>query len=214
MAFSLKRSLETKTRNRPIVIVSGLPRSGTSMMMQMLEAGGMPVMTDHARKADDDNPRGYYEFERVKKMKDDTSWLDNCHGKAVKIVSSLLYHLPGDNRYKLIFMRREMEEILASQKVMLQRAGQEEGRLGGRAMAEKLEEHLIKIEGWLKRQRNIKTLFLSYNDVLRDPHEGARRLIGFIGLKSDTAKIAGSIDLLLYRKRKPGRQTEQCKATY
>ena len=112
-----------------MAIVSGLPRSGTSMMMQMLEAGGMEVLTDGIRQANEDNPRGYYEFERVKQIKEDPGWLEEAQGKVVKMVSMLLFDLPAGYRYRIVFMRREMREILTSQRVMLERLGQ--GDTGG-----------------------------------------------------------------------------------
>src|SRR5438045_2458230 len=95
-----------------IIIVSGLPRSGTSLMMQMLENGGVDVVTDNVRTADADNPRGYYEFEPVKKIKQDTSWLPATRGKAFKMVSQLLYHLPPSERYRVLFMERDLDEML------------------------------------------------------------------------------------------------------
>src|SRR5215211_3521881 len=106
-----------------LTIVSGLPRSGTSMMMRMLETGGLPVLTDHVRTPDDDNPNGYYEFEAVKQTKEDDSWLEGTEGKAVKMVYRLLYDLPADHSYRVLFMRRKLEEVLASQRVMLERHG-------------------------------------------------------------------------------------------
>ncbi len=106
-----------------IIIVSGLPRSGTSLMMQMLDRGGIPVVTDQVRVADDDNPRGYYEFEAVKRTKQDSSWLTGARGRAVKLVSSLLYDLPPTERYRVLFMQRELEEVLESQEKMLARLG-------------------------------------------------------------------------------------------
>ena len=108
--------------NSVITIVSGLPRSGTSMMMRMLEAGGMEVVTDNIRKANGDNPHGYFEFEKVKKIKEDSSWLDETFGKVFKMVSMLLYELPSDKNYKIIFMKRNMKEIMASQRIMLKKA--------------------------------------------------------------------------------------------
>ena len=104
-----------------IIIVSGLPRSGTSLMMQMLDNGGVPVVTDHIRTADTDNPRGYYEFEQVKKIKEDVSWLPETRGKAFKMVSQLLYELPASERYRIIFMERDLDEMLLSQEKMLAR---------------------------------------------------------------------------------------------
>src|SRR5271169_2606440 len=104
-----------------ITIVSGLPRSGTSLMMQMLDNGGVTVVTDNVRAADTDNPRGYYEFEQVKKIKEDVSWLPETRGKAFKMVSQLLYELPSSQRYRIIFMERDMDEMLLSQEKMLAR---------------------------------------------------------------------------------------------
>ena len=106
-----------------ITIVSGLPRSGTSMMMQVIEAGGIPALTDNPRARDEDNPQGYYEFEPVKQTRDDPSWVPGARGKVVKMVYRLLYDLPGDQDYRVIFMRRNIDEVLTSQKKMLQRSG-------------------------------------------------------------------------------------------
>ena len=103
-----------ETKDETITIVSGLPRSGTSVMMQMLDAGGLPALTDHIRRADEDNPRGYYELEAVKKIKEDSSWLESCHGKVFKMVSLLLYNLPADKQYKVVFMKRDMDEMNVS----------------------------------------------------------------------------------------------------
>src|SRR5574340_974338 len=110
--------------NNTITIVSGPPRSGTSMMMKMLEAGGMEVIVDNVRQADDDNPHGYYELEKVKQIKEDTSWLESVQGKAVKMVSMLLYDLPADRTYNILFMKRDLAEILVSQRIMLERKGE------------------------------------------------------------------------------------------
>src|SRR5574337_153211 len=105
------------TKDDVITIVSGLPRSGTSMMMQMLHRGGIPAVTDEIRSADEDNPKGYYEFEPVKKTKEDASWLARAGGKVVKMVYRLLYDLPGDYAYHVVFMRRNLREVIASQNV-------------------------------------------------------------------------------------------------
>src|SRR5436190_8775031 len=106
-----------------IIVVSGLPRSGTSLMMQLLDAGGVEVVTDNLRSADADNPRGYYEFEKVKQVKRDASWLPGVRGKAVKMVSQLLLDLPPTERYRVVFMERDFEEMLDSQERMLRRLG-------------------------------------------------------------------------------------------
>src|SRR5262245_3326165 len=107
--------------NELITIVSGLPRSGTSLMMQIIKAGGLPALTDEVRAEDEDNPRGYLEFERVKKLRQDQAWLNDARGKAVKMVHLLLYDLPQDRQYQVVFMRRDLREVLASQKRMLVR---------------------------------------------------------------------------------------------
>jgi hypothetical protein len=137
--------------SREICIVSGLPRSGTSLMMQMLEAGGMEVAIDYIRRADEDNPKGYYELEVVKRIKEDTSWLDGMAGKVFKIVSMLLYYLPHDRYYKIIFMRRKMEEILASQHVMLLRQGKTPKTEQEADIRTLFEQHLQHVCHWLTR---------------------------------------------------------------
>ena len=196
-----EKTLAKRRRDNTIVIVSGLPRCGTSMMMQMLEAGGMSLVTDHIRMPDEDNPRGYYEFEKVKKIREDASWLENCHGKAFKMVSSLLYHLPVDKNYKVIFMRRKMQEILASQKVMLQRLGRESSDVSDEKMAENFEKHLRDVEDWLSRQSNIEVVYINYNEVIHDPHENVRLVSRFLGDRLNPDKMADVAEKSLYRKR-------------
>ena len=185
-----------------IVIVSGLPRCGTSMMMQMLEAGGILPMTDHIRKADEDNPKGYYEFEKVKKIKEDASWLESCYGKAFKMVSALLYYLPNDKRYKVIFMKREMAEMLASQNKMLQRKGQNSDTISDEEMSKKLHKHLRKVEEWLANQNNIDVIYINYNDVINNSYENAQLVNQFVNGRLDVEKMAGSVKTSLYRQRK------------
>src|SRR5215813_2579369 len=120
LAKLFSREPNGKDRAQPIIVVSGLPRSGTSMMMKMLAAGGLPVLVDAIRAADDDNPNGYFEFEPVKQLADgQNEWLTEAGGKVVKIISALLEYLPKSYHYKIIFMERELKEILASQQKML-----------------------------------------------------------------------------------------------
>lgn len=202
MKSIFKKYFVTNKEGDTILIVSGLPRCGTSMMMQMLEAGGIPPMTDHIRKADEDNPRGYYEFEKVKKIKEDSSWLENCYGKVFKMVSALLYYLPNDKKYKVIFMRRKMEEMLASQNKMLQRKGQNDGNGNDEEMAEKFHKHLQKVEEWLTEQNNIDVIHIHYNEVIKNPYENAKRVNQFIDGRLDVDKMASSVNASLYRQRK------------
>ncbi len=184
-----------------ITIVSGLPRSGTSMMMQMLEAGGIPILRDNIREADEDNPRGYYEFERVKQIPRDERWLEEAKGKAVKMVSALLPHLPSRYRYKVIFMRRQMEEILASQKVMLRRRKQPTDKVADEQMAALFRSHLRKIENWIAEQANVEVLYLNYNEMVDDPVKQVERIGQFLEQRLDSEKMVGVIDRGLYRER-------------
>ena len=185
-----------------ITIVSGLPRSGTSMMMKMLKAGGMEVVVDNRRKADEDNPEGYYELEKVKQIKKEASWLDSTEGKVFKMVSMLLYDLPSDKTYKVIFMKRKMEEILASQKKMLERRGEDRAGADDEEMAKIFGKHLKEIESWLEKQENMEVLYISYNDVIKNPRENAQNVDRFLGNKLDPEKMVGVVDQSLYRRRK------------
>ena len=192
-----------KQLSNTILLVSGLPRSGTSMMMKMLEAGGMPPLTDNIRTADADNPKGYYEFERAKKLREgDQEWLKDVGSRAVKIISALLEYLPSDYRYKVIFMRRAMPEILASQKKMLTNRGEDPNKVDDAEMARVFENHLEKVARWLAAQPNFEVLYVQYNDLLADPETQIGRIVSFLGNGLDTWKMAEVIDPQLYRHRK------------
>jgi hypothetical protein len=184
-----------------ITIVSGLPRSGTSLMMMMLEAGGMPVLTDHTRTADADNPKGYYEFERVKAIEHDQTWVKEADGKAVKMVSALLKYLPQNYAYRIIFMRREMEEILASQRQMLIRRGESTDTVSDERITELSNEHLQRVATWIDDQPNIDVLYVSYNEILKDPLIQARRVAEFVDIDLNVKKMSQVVDSSLYRQR-------------
>lgn len=185
---------------RTITIVSGLPRSGTSLMMTMLEAGGMPVLTDNIRTADADNPNGYYEFERVKEIEHDKSWLEEADGKAVKIISALLKHLPSNYTYSVVFMRRKIEEILASQRQMLIRRGEDPDTVS--EIARLSREHLSSVSSWLDRQSYIKTLYVDYNKIINSPLEPARCVADFVEGDLDVEQMSMIVDPSLYRQRR------------
>lgn len=188
---------------QPVIVVSGLPRSGTSMMMKMLEAGGLEVLTDHVREPNEDNPKGYYEFERVKKLPDgDTAWLKDAEGKVVKIISALLMHLPADHTYKILFMRRSMEEVLASQKQMLVRRGELTDKVDDAEMARLFEKHLQEVQTWLDRQSHIAYLDVDYNAMLRDPRPQLAFVLPFLGCALDLEKMLTVVDPALYRQKK------------
>ena len=199
----------TLPRSEPIVIVSGLPRSGTSMMMKMLEAGGIPPLTDKLRTADDDNPKGYYEFERVKQMdKGDTGWVPQAQGKVVKVISALLKYLPSSYHYQVIFLRRHMSEILASQRKMLINRGEDPDKMDDAQMGMLFENHVRQVEKWLAQQSNIEVLYVHYSDVMADPLTAINSMSRFLGRDMDVRAMAEVVDPNLYRNR----QTEQAAA--
>jgi hypothetical protein len=184
-----------------LTIVSGLPRSGTSMMMRMLETGGLPVLTDQVRTPDDDNPNGYYEFEAVKQTKEDPAWLEGSEGKAVKMVYRLLYDLPADRSYKVLFMRRKLEEVLASQRVMLDRHGMAD------SVSEEQMEALFRSEidafyRWADKQSHLELIDVDYNRMQADPKAEAARVNRFLGGALDEDAMVAVVDQSLYRNRK------------
>ncbi|CAN2044480.1 Sulfotransferase family protein [Candidatus Magnetomoraceae bacterium gMMP-1] len=187
--------------NNIISIISGLPRSGTSMMMKMLEAGGMKILIDNIRKADQDNPDGYYEFEKVKKIKEDSSWLQDAQGKVFKMVSMLLYELPLNRNYKIVFMKRNIDELLASQRRMLERQGANNGDVNNREMKKLYLNHLNQIEKWLNLQKNIDVLYVSYNDIIKSPFKHAKIINEFFGNILKVQQMANIVDVSLYRNR-------------
>jgi len=182
-----------------IIVVSGLPRSGTSLMMQMLANGGVAVVTDHLRAADADNPRGYYEFQKAKKIREDASWIADMRGKAFKMVSQLLYDLPPGERYRIIFMERDMDEILASQEKMLARLGRTS--TPREEMGRSFTLHLERLHEWLRRQPHIEVLHVSYGDLIERPQQEAQRLREFLGGKPDAEAMAGTVDPSLHRNK-------------
>lgn len=185
-----------------VTIVSGLPRCGTSMMMKMLEAGGMELLVDNIRKPDEDNPKGYYELEVVKKIREDASWLEGSHGKVFKMVSMLLYDLPGDKKYRVIFMRRDIDEMLASQRKMLERNGKSVENYDNGEMKRLYSNHLPEIEKWLSEQKNMEVLYVNYNDTICSPEETAHRVNRFLGNSLDVGEMLKAVDKSLYRQRK------------
>lgn len=186
---------------KTVVIVSGLPRSGTSMMMKMLEAGGLSVLSDGLRTADTDNPEGYYEFERVKQLdKGDVAWLAEAEGKVVKVISALLEHLPPGYQYRVIFMNRRMEEVLASQRKMLAHRG-EASDIGDEKLAELLGKHLRKVKSWLAAQPNFHLLEVDYNNMLGDPRPYGQQINRFLAGILNEEAMAAVVNPTLYRNR-------------
>lgn len=182
-----------------VVVVSGLPRSGTSLMMQMLTRGGIEAMADYLRAADDDNPAGYYEFEPVKKLKLDAAWLAEARSKAVKVVSQLLCDLPNSERYAVVFMQRDIEEVLMSQERMLARHGRPAGPHD--AMRSAFVAHLSMVAKWLGEQSNFRVLRVNYSNLVNDPTGHAKQVNEFLGGGLNIEKMASAVNPLLYRNR-------------
>lgn len=183
-----------------ITIVSGLPRSGTSMMMRMLEYGGMPILTDGIRTADDDNPRGYYEFEPVKRLDRDVSWLAAAYNKAVKIIYIFLYRLPAGHRYKVLFLRRSLDEVVASQKVMLHRR-QEASRLTDRQLIDSYHDQIQRLNSWIRHQENFEILYLDYHEILSEPAGAVLDITRFLGVPLNTSAMIQAVEPALHRNR-------------
>jgi hypothetical protein len=171
------------------------------MMMKMLQAGGMQLLTDEIRTADEDNPRGYFELERVKQMKDDHDWLADARGKAVKVISQLLFDLPAAYRYKVIFMRRRMEEVLSSQKQMLLRRGTFDPSVPEEMLRDTFLQHLDRVTEWLRGQQHMDVLYLSYNRMLEDVTPFVDRVHAFLECPLDAEAMRAVVDQKLYRQR-------------
>lgn len=174
------------------------------MVMGMLEAGGLEIVSDGVRAPDHSNPRGYYEYERVKTLdKDaDTSWLEEARGKAIKIISFLLKHLPDSNNYRVIFMHRDMDELLASQRTMLQALGEPSEPTADERIATAYRVHLAAVNDLLARRTCFDVLTLSYEGVVGSPSEHAERVNQFLGGGFDVSKMAAAVDPALYRNRR------------
>jgi len=187
-----------------ITVVSGLPRSGTSMMMSALKAGGMPLLVDGLREADRNNPKGYYEYEPVKKLaKGSVNWLDFAKGRAVKIISALLEFLPKNYQIRTIFMERDIEEILASQKRMLNRSGVvEEHPVSDEEMQKSYQAHLKQVKSYLEENDWLKVIYVSYNQVLQDPDGEFQKVARFLDDIVDPSAMVSVVDPDLYRERK------------
>ena len=184
-----------------ITIVSGLPRSGTSLMMQMLVAGGMAPLSDGERRADTDNPRGYLEWERIKTLPDDPACIAEAEGKVVKVISRLLLSLPAGHEYQIVLMQRPLPEVLASQDQMLRRRGTYKEGANPAAIATAFEKHLREVYAWIDGKPYVKALRIEYHDVLSSPRDVGQRVAEFLGARLDLEAMAQQVDSSLYRNR-------------
>jgi len=183
-----------------VTVVSGLPRSGTSMMMQMLAAGGLPVMADEIRQADENNPRGYFELEKVKTLGADNGWVEEARGKVIKVVAPLVPHLPQACAYRMVFMHRDLDEVVASQSSMLRRLEREGGRLTESRLKEALARQVQRVKGLLAAHE-VPVLTVDYAEALERPAEVASRVAEFLGVELDQAAMRRAIDPALHRER-------------
>jgi hypothetical protein len=189
-----------KFRKDQIVVVSGLPRSGTSLMMQMLNNGGVEVLTDQNRKADDSNPQGYFEYDPVKSIHKDNSWLELAKNKSVKVVAPLLKFLSPKYRYKVIFMNRDLSEIIKSQQKMI---GKNQDVLPVK-LFEAYNKQLNQVETWKKKEPGVELIYVNYKDVLEHTDEVIHNISSFVGLDLNSKDMAACVDSALYRnKAKP-----------
>jgi hypothetical protein len=184
-----------------ITIVSGLPRSGTSLMMQMLVAGGMPALADGERQADTDNPRGYLEWEHIKQLPNDPGCMAEGEGKVVKVISRLLLSLPAGHEYRIIFMQRPLPEVLASQDQMLRRRGNYKEGVDPAAISAAFENELRKVYAWLEGKPHVKAIRVQYHDVLSRPKDVAQQLGQFLDIPLDVDAMIQQVDASLYRNR-------------
>ena len=199
----ITRFFRSRKYGQPVIVVSGLPRSGTSMMMRMLDAAGLEILTDHERSADIDNPKGYYEHERVKNLEGDPdkSWVRGARGKVLKVISHLLKDLPDENFYKIVFMRRDLDEVVASQNKMLERRG-EDNPIDDQATKDYYLRHLIQVKFLVRNRANMEILEVHYRQALDEPDRFVRDVVRFLDGSLDSEAMVSVVDENLYRNRK------------
>ena len=203
MVAAIRSFFRARRYGEPVYVVSGLPRSGTSMMMRMLEAGGLEVFTDGERTADIDNPEGYYEFERVKDLEKDSdrSWVRGARGQALKVISFLLRFLPDENAYRIVYMRRHLDEVIKSQDKMLDRLGNAAPGADVEAMKEAYRNDIVAARLYARKRPNMEWVEIQYADAIADPAGTARAVNAFLGGGLDEAKMAAAVNAKLYRNR-------------
>ncbi len=194
-------------RSQVVTVVAGLPRTGTSMAMRMLAAAGVPAYTDDRRPPDEDNPRGYFEHEQATRLHQDASWIPQARGKAVKIVAHLLPFLPEGEQYRLIFMHRNIQEVVASQEAMLERLGRKGGGLSDARLMRAYTQQLVRVQTWLRRRAEVPVLAVNYAEALENPAATAARLARFLGEPFDARAAAAAIEPSLRRQGAAAGQT-------
>ena len=189
-----------KADTQEIIVVSGLPRSGTSMMMQMLAAAGMEIYTDEQRKADENNPRGYYEADAVKGLATDNNWVKECRGRVVKVVAPVVPYLPQEERYRVIFMDRDINEIVTSQTRMLGRLDKEGGDIEEERLREVFNQQ-AQFAARLVVSHGNALIRIGYANTVNDPEMVARKIAEFFGQDLDIAAMVAAVDPSLHREK-------------
>jgi hypothetical protein len=173
------------------------------MMMQILEAGGLCPLTDKIRSSDTDNPKGYYEFERVKKLPSgDDAWLSEAQGKVVKVIATLLPYLPNTYSYSIIFMDRAIPEVLASQRKMLVNRGEDPDKISDDVLTRLFEKHLNQVNAWLNNQANLERINIDFRGVIKNPRSYVQQINQFLGGNLDVEKMIRVVDPSLYRQQR------------
>lgn len=185
-----------------VTIVSGIPRSGTSLMMRMLDAGGIPALTDGTRRPDDHNPHGYFEYEPVKRLPVDSSWMETARGRSLKVIYRLLRFLPAGIPYRVVLMERDLHEVFDSQRDMLKARGDSAADQAGDRLIAALAAEREETKRWLLQQPNIILLEVRYKDVIAAPADQAHELSRFLGGRLDESAMATAVDPSLYRHRR------------
>jgi hypothetical protein len=176
------------------------------MLMKMLEAGGIKIMTDSERTADIDNPKGYFEYERIKDLEKETdkSYVREGRGKALKVISFLIKDLPDDNDYRVIFMRRDLDEVLASQNKMIDRLDSTDTSASGEAMKEAYRNDIVRTRLLCKQRPNFEHIEIHYKPTVEQPTDTARRVNEFLDGRLDEVAMRAAVDGSLYRNRGSG----------
>ena len=188
-------------KRNDIIVVSGLPRSGTSLMMQILQALGVNLFTDNERPSDVSNPKGYYENQKVKSLENDTSWIKDVQGKAIKVISPLIIYLPEDFCYKIIFMQRNYDEIIASQEKMLNSTNKKETNLNSETLKTILKKDTNQAFQWIHKNKNAEMLEINFNELIENPKTGITKISHFLDIKASLIKAIKVVDKKLYRTR-------------
>ena len=184
-----------------VTIVSGFPRSGTSMMMQILQAGGMPVLCDDISRANEHNPRGYLEYSKTRTIVKDSSWIKDAKGMAIKVMAVHLRFIPPEHNYRVIFMRRNVDEIIFSREIMSRKSGRSIAIGVPEFNPEWYNRILNRCSEWMLSQNNIVTYYCDYNDMISNTKEGIDRLNDFLIPNLDTNAMISAVDPKLYRQR-------------